>query len=52
MALIRDEQTVWTTTPERTLPYVEFLSESGLIKTSAEDWSEIFFDTMSGKEGS
>lgn len=52
VALIQDEQTVWTTTPERTLPYVEFLSKSGLIKTSAEDWSEIFFDTMSGKEGS
>lgn len=52
LELIQDPQIVWTTTPERTLPYVEFLYEAGLIKTEATSWKDLFFDTVADKEGS
>ena len=52
VALITDEQTRWTTTPERLLPYVNYMARVGLIQQDTSDWRDLFFDTVSGAEGS
>ncbi|MDP0926759.1 ABC transporter substrate-binding protein [Paracoccus onubensis] len=50
--LITDERVNWTTTPEGILPYVEYMSRSGLITVSTEDWRDIFFETVHDTDGS
>jgi len=52
VALITDEQTRWTTQPERLLPYVNYMARVGLIKQDTNDWRDLFFETVSGGEGS
>lgn len=52
VALITDEQTRWTTAPERLLPYVNYMARVGLIKEDTNDWRDLFFDTVTGGEGS
>ena len=52
VALIQDPQTNWTTTPERLLPYVNFMARVGLIAQDTSDWRDLFFDTVKDKQGS
>lgn len=52
VALIKDPQTKWTTTPERLLPYVNFMARVGLISHDTEDWRDLFFDSVHNTEGS
>ena len=52
VALIRDPQTNWTTTPERLLPYVNYMARVGLITRDTNDWRELFFDTVKNAQGS
>lgn len=52
VALITDEQTRWTTQPERLLPYVNYMARVGLIQQDTNDWRDLFFETVSGGAGS
>jgi len=52
VALIKDPQTKWTTTPERLLPYVNFMARVGLISRDTDDWRDLFFDTVEDTAGS
>lgn len=52
VALITDEQTRWTTTPERLLPYVNYMARVGLINVDTSDWRDLFFDTVRDTDGS
>ncbi|RDD71199.1 ABC transporter substrate-binding protein [Paracoccus versutus] len=52
VALIQDPQTKWTTTPERLLPYVNFMARVGLIASDTDDWRDLFFDTVHDRDGS
>lgn len=52
VALITDPQVKFTTTPERLLPYVNYMARAGLIKQDTNDWRDLFFDTVSHLEGS
>lgn len=52
VALIKDPQTKWTTTPERLLPYVNFMARAGLIQQDTSDWRDLFFDTVKDTNGS
>lgn len=52
VALITDAQTRWTTTPERLLPYVNYMARVGLINVDTNDWRDLFFDTVRDTDGS
>ncbi|SMO97166.1 ABC transporter substrate-binding protein [Paracoccus laeviglucosivorans] len=52
VALINDPQTNWTTTPERLLPYVNYMARVGLITKDTDDWRDLFFDTVKDMQGS
>lgn len=52
VALINDPQTNWTTTPERLLPYVNYMARVGLITKDTNDWRDLFFDTVKDMQGS
>lgn len=52
VALITDEQTRWTTEPERLLPYVNYMARVGLIQQDTDDWRDLFFETVSADAGS
>jgi len=52
VALITDEQTRWTTEPERLLPYVNYMARVGLIQHDTNDWRDLFFETVSAGAGS
>ncbi|OYR12577.1 ABC transporter substrate-binding protein [Brucella thiophenivorans] len=52
VALIKDPQTKWTTTPERLLPYVNYMARVGLITRDTDNWRDLFFDTVKDANGS
>ena len=52
VALIKDPQTRWTTTPERVLGYVNYMARVGLITQGTDDWRDIFFETVGDSDGS
>lgn len=52
VALIQDPQTRWTTTPQRLLPYVNYMARVGLITQDTDDWRDLFFDTVRNSDGS
>ena len=52
VALITDEQTRWTTEPERLLPYLNYMARVGLVQQDTDDWRDLFFDTVRDSDGS
>ncbi|MBK3745208.1 ABC transporter substrate-binding protein [Paraburkholderia aspalathi] len=46
IALIKDKQTRWTTSPERLLPYINFMAEVGLVKQNTDNERDLFFNTI------
>ncbi len=49
--LIADPQ-VWTTVPERMMPYVAFLMRIGRLKGRYDGWKDLFFPEIHDKSGS
>ncbi|PZW39801.1 NitT/TauT family transport system substrate-binding protein [Humitalea rosea] len=52
-AMIADRETTqFTSTPERVMPYVEFMHRRGQIKTMPASWKDLFWDNMHDRAGS
>lgn len=51
-AMIRDPENVFTTTPQNIMKFVNFMAETGTIKSSAKSWSELFTPMISDRPGS
>jgi len=50
--MIRDPEIKYTLAPERILPFAQFMSEVGSIKTRPESWTELFFPEVHDLQGS
>lgn len=51
-AIILDEQTRFSLTPERILPYAQFMNEVGTLRNRPESWEELFFPEIHDLDGS
>ena len=49
---LRKDLLLYTTTPTRTMPMLEFLAATGFIKTKPTSWKDLFFEDLHGKDGS
>ena len=50
--IIKDPENVFTTTPQNTMKYAEFMQRVGAIKEKAESWKDLFFPEIHDKSGS
>jgi NitT/TauT family transport system substrate-binding protein len=50
--LVADPKAAWTTVPERTMPYIEFLMRIGSLKGQYASWKDLFFPEIHDKPGS
>jgi NitT/TauT family transport system substrate-binding protein len=50
--IIRDPDNKWTAAPLNIMAYAGFMHKVGSIKTKPNDWKEMFFPAVHGKEGS
>lgn len=50
--MIRDPQIHFTLTPERILPYAQFMNDVGTIKNRPASWSDLFFPEIRDLKGS
>ena len=50
--VLRDPAIKFTTTPENTAKYAEFMQEIGSIENKPESWRDLFFPEIHGAEGS
>jgi NitT/TauT family transport system substrate-binding protein len=50
--LLADPDNVYTTTPERVMPYIEFLKRTGRLKRDYASWKDLFFPEIYEKQGS
>lgn len=50
--IIRDPENKWTAAPQNIMAYANFMSKIGSIKNKPENWKEMFFPAVHGKEGS
>jgi NitT/TauT family transport system substrate-binding protein len=50
--VLRDPAIKFTTTPENTAKYAEFMREIGSIENKPESWRDLFFPEIHGTEGS
>jgi NitT/TauT family transport system substrate-binding protein len=51
-SLITAPDNVYTTTPERTMRYIEFLKSTGRLKRDWRGWKDLFFPEIHDKQGS
>ena len=52
LALMSDPQVKYTMTPERVLPYAEFMHRIGTLKTKPASWKDLFFPEVHDLPGS
>ena len=52
LAMLNDPQIVFTTTPQNVMKYVDFMFESGSIKTKPDSWKDLFFPNAQSLLGS
>jgi NitT/TauT family transport system substrate-binding protein len=52
LALMNDPQVRYTMTPERVLPYAQFMYQIGTLKHRPTSWKELFFPDIHHLEGS
>ena len=50
--IIRDPENVFTTTPQNTMKYAEFMHRTGSIKELPASWKDLFFAEVHDKAGS
>lgn len=50
--MIRDPQVKFTLTPERLLPYAQFMHDIGTIRNRPESWKDLFFPEVHDLQGS
>jgi NitT/TauT family transport system substrate-binding protein len=50
--LVGDPDNYFTTTPENTMPYVDFLKRTGRLKREYKSWKDLFFAEIHDKAGS
>ncbi|WP_109477395.1 ABC transporter substrate-binding protein [Paraburkholderia sp. C35] len=50
--MISSPNVVFTTTPENTLKYADFMARTGLIKAKPASWKDMFFPTAQSLQGS
>lgn len=50
--MMRDPQTHYTLTPERILPYAQFMNDIGTIKNRPASWKDLFFSEIHDLKGS
>ncbi len=51
-AIITDPLSVWTSPPQNTYKFAEFMHRIGTIKRKADSWKDLFFPVAHGKAGS
>jgi NitT/TauT family transport system substrate-binding protein len=51
-AMLNDPGIVFTTTPQNTMKYVDFMFRTGAIKTRPDSWKEMFFPNAQSLPGS
>jgi NitT/TauT family transport system substrate-binding protein len=51
-AMIKDPENVFTTTPQNVMKFVNFMTETGMVKSPAHDWKDLFTSLIAGKPGS
>jgi NitT/TauT family transport system substrate-binding protein len=52
LAMLHDPSIVYTTTPQNTMKYVDFMFKTGAIKTRPDSWKDMFFPNAQGLLGS
>jgi len=50
--ILKDPENVFTTTPQNTMKYAEFMHRVGAIKEKAASWKDLFFPEIHSKSGS
>jgi len=52
LEILQRDDIVYTTTPQRVMPFAEFLHRTGNIKTMPASWKELFWESVHEKQGS
>jgi NitT/TauT family transport system substrate-binding protein len=52
LTMMQDPQTAYTLTPERVLPYAQFMHQVGILKNRPESWKDLFFPEIHDLPGS
>jgi NitT/TauT family transport system substrate-binding protein len=50
--IIRDPENVFTTTPQNVMKFVNFMAETGTVKSPAHSWKDLFTSLIADKPGS
>jgi len=51
-AMIKDPENVFTTTPQNIMKFVNFMAETGTIKSPAKSWKDVFTPLIADRPGS
>lgn len=51
VAILKDPDIKYTTSPENVVKYAEFMHSIGSIKNKPTDWKELFFEEIHGVAG-
>jgi NitT/TauT family transport system substrate-binding protein len=51
-AIIKDPENVFTTTPQNVMKFVNFMTETGTVKSPANSWKDLFTSLIADKPGS
>jgi NitT/TauT family transport system substrate-binding protein len=51
-AMIKDPENVFTMTPQNTMKFVDFMIETGAVKSQAASWKDLFTSLIADKPGS
>lgn len=51
-SIIRAKDTIFTTDPQATMKFAEFMARVGSIKTAPSSWQDLFFPELHGRNGS
>jgi NitT/TauT family transport system substrate-binding protein len=52
MAVLNEKGSVFSATPQGTLPVVQFMHRAGIIPTGPEKWEDLYFPEITGRQGS
>ena len=50
--IIADPENKWTATPQKIMAYATFMHKVGSIKVKPDDWKDMFFANVHGRQGS
>jgi NitT/TauT family transport system substrate-binding protein len=51
-AMIKDPENVFTMTPQNVMKFVNFMTETGMVKSPANSWKDLFTSLIADKPGS